>query len=166
MVQEAMRMDITLRERTAETVREYFIRANTPEIKAMLPQRAKTVEEALVDYEKTLLPTATSYGKTIWVDDVYVGDIWCYCIDLNDEPNTMISYCIFNSNYYSKGIATEAVNRFIAEICKRFPIQTIGSFTFLDNIASIRVLEKNGFTTKEQFEEGGKMSVYLQLSNR
>jgi hypothetical protein len=76
--QEATHMDITLRQRTAETVREYFIRANTPEIKEMLPQKAKTVEEALVDYEKTLLPTVTSYGKTIWVDDVYVGDIWCY----------------------------------------------------------------------------------------
>ena len=41
---------IALGERTEETVRIYFEKAKQPEIKAMLPQKDQTVEEALADY--------------------------------------------------------------------------------------------------------------------
>ena len=84
--------EIVLGERTEETVRVYFEKANQPEIKAMLPQKAQTVEEALEDYKETLLPSATSFGRTIVVDGKYVGDVWCYCIDKEDTPNAMLSY--------------------------------------------------------------------------
>lgn len=57
--------EIVLGERTEETVRVYFEKAKQPEIKAMLPQKAQTVEEALEDYKETLLPSATSFGRTI-----------------------------------------------------------------------------------------------------
>ena len=53
-------MIITLETRTADSVRTYFEKANRPEIKQVLPQKAKTVEEALADYEETLLTNATS----------------------------------------------------------------------------------------------------------
>lgn len=94
-VRKVMGMDIKLKERTRETVSIYFKKSQNPKIKAVLPQKAQSLEEALDDYEKTLLPSAASYGETIWVDDVYVGDIWCYCIDKNEEPNAMISFCIY-----------------------------------------------------------------------
>ena len=58
-------MIITLETRTADSVRTYFEKANRPEIKQVLPQKAKTVEEALADYEETLLPNATSFGQTV-----------------------------------------------------------------------------------------------------
>ncbi len=61
-------MVITLEDRTADTVKIYFEKANTQEIKRVLPQKAKTVEEALTDYERTLLPNASSFGQTICVD--------------------------------------------------------------------------------------------------
>ena len=44
-------MVITLEKRTADSVRTYFEKADRPEIKQVLPQKAKTVEEALEDYE-------------------------------------------------------------------------------------------------------------------
>ena len=84
-------MIITLETRTADSVRTYFVKANRPEIKQVLPQKAQTVEEALADYEETLLPNATSFGQTVYVDGKYVGDVWCYCIDMDDEPNCMLS---------------------------------------------------------------------------
>ena len=40
---------------------------------------------------------------------------------------------------------------------------SLGAFTFASNIASIRVLEKNGFTRREEFEEDGILSCYLQV---
>ena len=155
-------MIITLETRTADSVRTYFEKANRPEIKQVLPQKAKTVEEALADYEETLLPNATSFGQTVYVDGKYVGDVWCYCIDMDDEPNCMLSFCIFELEYWSKGIATSAVNMFIKNVCERYNVKTIGAFTFAHNNASIRVLEKNGFVVIEEFEEDGVLSKYLQ----
>ena len=155
-------MNITLRERTVETVRIYFEKASTPQIKKLLPQKAKTVEEALADFEKTLLPDATSFGRTIYADGQYVGDIWCYCIDPDETPNCMLSYCVFEPDYWSRGIATKAVSLFIEEIYAKYAVKSIGAFTYAHNLASIRVLEKNHFAIKEEFVEDGVLSQYLQ----
>ena len=157
-------MDIYLGNRTAETVKIYFEKANLPEIKAVLPQKAQTVEEALADYRETLLPNANSYGKTIIANGNYIGDIWCYCIDTNEEPNAMISYCIFEKAYQSQGIATKAVAIFLKEVRARYALNTIGAFTFSDNLASVRVLEKNGFSEIEEFSEDGRDSKYFQYT--
>lgn len=155
-------MKISLGDRTAETVRIYFERAGTPEIRAVLPQKAKTVEEALEDYEKTLLPGAASYGRTIIADGDYIGDVWCYCIDPEEEPNAMVSYCVFEKDFRSKGIATEALSLFLDEIQEKFGLKTVGAFTFADNTASIKVLEKNGFVLAEDFSEDGRESKYFE----
>ena len=155
-------MVITLGERTAETVRIFFEKANRPEIKKVLPQKAKTVEEALADYEKTRLPGATSFGQTILADGRYVGDVWCYCINMDDEPNCMVSFCIFEMESWSKGIATAALKLFIEAIRTRYGVKSIGAFSYANNLASIRVLEKNGFSVMEEFEEDGVRSEYLQ----
>lgn len=61
-------MVINLKERTAETVVIYFNKTQNDMIRKVLPQKAQTVEEALADYERTLLPGSSSFGRTIWVD--------------------------------------------------------------------------------------------------
>ncbi len=155
-------MKIELGERTAETVAIYFMKAQQQSIKSTLPQKARTVEEALKDYQETLLPGAASYGRTITVDNVYVGDVWCCCIDKAETPNAMLSYCVFEQSYWNKGIAAAAVSLFLAEVQKRYAFHTVGAFTFSDNLASIRVLEKNGFSFVEEFCEGGRKSQYFQ----
>lgn len=155
-------MNIELKARTAETVAIYFERANMPSIRAVLPQKAKTLAEALADFEQTQLPGASSYGRTIYADGRYIGDIWCYCVDKNEEPNAMISYCIFETMYYGKGIATAALRQFVSEILPKFGLTSLGAFTFQSNAASIRVLEKNGFTLREEFVEDGIKSCYFQ----
>ncbi len=156
-------MKVTLEKRTADSVRIYFEKANRPEIRQVLPQKAKTLEEALADYEQTLLPHAESFGQTVYADGKYVGDVWCYCLDLEAEPNCMLSFCIFERDCWSKGIASAAVKLFIQNICARYRVKTVGAFTFAHNQASIRVLEKNGFVVTEEFEEDGVLSKYLQL---
>ena len=157
-------MDIQLSARTPETVKIYFEKSNKPDIKAVLPQKAKTVEEALEDYRKTLLPEADSYGRTIIADGTYIGDIWCYCIDLDNEPNAMLSFCIFDEAYRSQGIATQAVSAFLKEIESKYHLAAVGAFAFSDNLASIKVLQKNGFVVREEFSEEGRASKYLQYT--
>lgn len=155
-------MKIELRERTEETVAIYFEKAQDVEIKKVLPQKAQTLEEALEDYHQTLRADAASYGRTIYVEGAYVGDIWCYCIDLNEEPNAMLSYCIFEKGYWKQGVASRAIQLFLAEIIEKFSLETVGAFTYSSNEASIRVLEKNGFQKQEEFEEDGVLSAYFQ----
>ena len=155
-------MNITLKERTAETVAVYFRKANTPLIRKTLPQKAKTLEEAIADYKSTLQPDATSYGRTIRADGVYVGDIWCYGIHSENTPNAMISYCIFDTDYWNKGLATEALRLFLQEIIPKYDLNTIGAFTYTDNLPSIKVLEKNHFMMVEEFMEEGVASKYFE----
>ncbi len=155
-------MDIELRERTEDHVRIYFEKTQDVQIRDMIPQTAETVEQAVENYYKTLLPNAASYGRTIYVDGEYAGDIWCYCIDLNDEPNAMISYCVFEKELWGKGITTEALKQFLDDIVPRFALKTVGAFAYCSNIPSLRVLEKNGFTLAETFIENGVESAYYQ----
>ncbi len=154
-------MKIELRDRTADTVIIYFRSIRDPEVRKYLPQKAQTESDALADFEKTQQPGATSYGRTIYVDDNYVGDIWCYCIG-SDEPNAMISYCIFDKSCWNKGIATESLRMFLAEIAERFGLRSVGAFTYSANESSIKVLLKNGFVDAETFVENGMESKYFQ----
>ena len=155
-------MTVELKERTESHVRTYFVRTRDPEIQARIPQTAESAEQAVADFEKTLLPGATSFGRTIYIDGSYVGDIWCYCIDLQEEPNAMVSYCLFEKELWNKGVCTEALRQFEREIVPQFGLKSLGAFTYCDNISSIRVLEKNGFAKMEEFTEDGRLSVYCQ----
>lgn len=154
-------MNIELKDRTADTVVTCFRATRDPEIRQYLPQKATTETEALADFEKTQQPGATSYGRTIYADGRYIGDIWCYCIQ-QDEPNAMVSYCVFDRACWGQGIATEALRMFLAEIAERLGVGSVGVFTYAANTASIKVLLKNGFADAETFVEDGIESKYFQ----
>jgi len=154
-------MEIVLKCRSKETVITYFSRTRDAQVRKYLPQKASTQEEALADYARTLLPGAASYGRTVYADGIYVGDIWCYCIQ-RDEPNAMVSYCIFDQAYWGKGVATASLKQFLAEIAEKYGIKTVGAFTYAANQSSVRVLEKCGFEELEVFAEDGLTSKYFQ----
>ena len=155
-------MNVSLGNRTEKTVGKYFEMTKDPTIRYLLPQKAKTVEEAVEDYKKTLLPGASSRGRTILADGAYVGDVWCFCIDPDGDPQAMLSYCVFEKDLWNKGIASAAVCMFLDEIADEYGLRSIGAFTYSDNVSSIRVLEKNGFVLNEEFEEDGRMSKYFR----
>ena len=147
--------DVALRDRTEEHAAHFFAAAQSPEIKAVLPMKAQTLAEALADFRKTQEPGATSFGQTIYLNGQYVGDIWCYCMDPDGDPQAMLSYCVFASSARGKGVATRAAALFLQLIAQRFGIRRVGAFTYLFNTASIRVLEKNGFLLAETEDSSG-----------
>ena len=155
-------MLIALGERTAETVETYFRRTRDPEIQKNLPQRAQTLEEALADYRKTLEPGARSFGRTIYADGRYAGDIWCYAMGPENDPQAMVSYCVFERELWGRGAAAKALGLFLAELQERFGFERIGAFTYASNAGSVRVLEKNGFQLEEVFAEDGRESRYYR----
>ena len=155
-------MNVELRERTEKHVRIQYDKIREPEIWAMIPMTEKTLEQTLADYAQTLLPGASSFGLTVYAEEAYVGDVWCYCIDLEEEPNAMIGYCIFEKGLWGKGIATEAVKQFLDVAVPKYGLRSMGAFAYCSNGASLRVLEKCGFEKKEEFEEDGILSAYYQ----
>ena len=155
--------DVTLGERTAETAAIYFQKTDSEAFRAVLPRKAKTVEEAVADFYDSQRPGASSFGRTILASGRYVGDIWCYHIDPFDAPGAMVSFCVFDPAFQGQGIASKALAAFLPEIARRFALRTAGAFTYADNLPSIRVLEKNGFRLTEEFIEDGRPSRYYQL---
>lgn len=156
-------MDIMLGRRTAESAARSFARMNTPAIRATLPMKAKTAEEAAAEFRASQLPGASSFGRTILADGRHVGDVWCYGIDPGGPPNAMVSYCVFEQGLWGQGAASRALALFLPEIAGKYALKTVGAFTYADNLPSIRVLEKNGFRLAEEFAEDGVPSRYYQL---
>jgi len=148
--------------RTRENAEQYFYRTQDREISRMLPSACKTVEEALAAYDRACLPGAASFGRSIYWEGRYIGDIWCYCMDRDESPNAMLSYCIFEKEYWGRGIATAAVEIFLKQIRDEFSLRSVGAFTYADNVGSARTLEKNGFVRRECFSEDGRESVYYE----
>lgn len=156
-------MDIMLGSRTAESAAHSFEQMNTPAIRATLPMKAKTAEEAAEDFRISQLPGASSFGRTILADGRHVGDVWCYGIDPDGTPGAMVSYCVFERPLWGQGVASTALARFLPEIVGKYGLKTVGAFTFAANLSSIRILEKNGFRLMEEFVEDGVPSRYYQL---
>ena len=158
-------MEITLDERTSAHVRIYFERVQDAEIQKYLPRSVSSVQQALENFEHARKPGATSYGRVILVDGNYVGDVWCYGINLSEIPQAMISYCLFEKKYWGNGVMSRALALFLSEISQCYGISCFGAFSFSENSASIRVLEKNGFFIQESFSENGIESVYMQTED-
>lgn len=147
-------------ERTEENVIVFYNKTEEKEIQKMFPKSVSSLKEALMQFQDGKKGKC-SYGRTIYIGNRYIGDIWCYGIHQEEEPDAMLSYCIFEKEFWNQGIATAVVNQFLVEIVERFQIKSVGAFTYSSNLASIRVLEKNGFQRQEIFVEDGVESMYF-----
>lgn len=157
-----MQKPVSLKERSRDHVKIYFQNTQDEEIKRMLPSVVKTEEEALRAFEETQKPRASSYGQTIYYGETYIGDIWCYNMDIEESPNGMLSYCIFDKKFWNKGIATEAVGLFLKELRQNYQMKELGAFLYASNAASRRILKKNGFVKAETIVEDGIESFYYE----
>lgn len=157
-------MDIILKARSREHVINFWERNQDEEIKRLFPSSIKSLEEALMLFEESLKEDALSYGRVIYYENRYVGDIWCYGIDEKDEKMAMLSIVIFEKELWGKGIGAEASNIFIREIFNRFDIEKVGAFTYSKNHSSIGMLKKVGFFEVETFVEDGIESKYFEIT--
>lgn len=157
-------MDIILKARSKEHVITFWERTQDEEIKRLFPSSIKSLEEALMLFEESLKEDALSYGRVIYYENRYVGDIWCYGIDEKDEKMAMLSIVVFEKELWGKGIGTKASKIFIREIFNRFDIEKIGAFTYSKNHSSIEMLKKVGFFEVETFFEDGIESKYFEIT--
>ena len=163
MFYEGIFMDIKLKTRTADHVIVFWNKTRDEEIRKMFPISYDSLEEAISLFEESTKENATSYGKVIYYQGKYVGDIWCYSIDEIDEKMAMLSILIFKKEIWGKGIATEAIRDFCKEIFNKFDIEKIGAFIYSSNYASIGLLQKTRFVEIDTFLEDGIESKYFEL---
>lgn len=156
-------MSIVLKNRTRDHVVTFWNKTQDEEIKKLFPFSTESLEQSLSLFDESLKKGASSYGKVIYYEDKYVGDIWCYSIDENDEKMGMLSIVIFEKGMWGKGIGAEAAKIFIREVFDKFNIKKIGAFVYSNNYRSIGLLKNAGFAEVETFSEDGIESMYFEL---
>ena len=158
-------MDIMLKTRTKEHVITFWDKTQDEEIKRLFPFSIESLEKALILFEESLKEDALSYGKVIYFEGEYIGDIWCYSIDESNEKMAMLSVIIFEKELWGKGIATETLKAFMKKVFNKYDIEKIGAFTYSNNYGSIGLLKKVGFSEIETFVEDGIESKYFEIQD-
>ena len=98
--------------------------------------------------------------RSIWADGELVGSISVERKDDEGQAIGEIGYMILTP-FWSQGIGTEAVKQICKIAFRELELQQIVGNVFTENVASARVLEKNGFWPQETkvgaVEKGGEM---------
>ena len=129
---------IYLRETTADDLPIFFKQQLDPEANWMAAFTAKDPTDR-VAYDAHMEKVLADKGitiRTILYDGQVAGSVLCHSWD--GEPE--LSYWL-GKEFWGKGIATQAPALFLQVLATRPLIARVAR----DNIASIRVLEKNGF---------------------
>lgn len=93
-------------------------------------------KKAYIEKWSEIITNPSIQMQTIWMEEKIVGSI----VHFDVMEKTNISYSILREKW-GKGIATEALGRFINNVSKRPLFARVAH----DNVGSQRVLEKNGF---------------------
>ena len=106
----------------------------------------------------------TGVFRAIVVDGRIVGSISVER-DGNSRGRGEIGYML-NTDYWSRGIATEAVSQICKIAFEKLSVDCIGAKVYESNMASVRVLEKNGFVynrilDEPKLKEGGHDNLLL-----
>ena len=109
-----------------------------------------SVEEALAAIEFLMSRYESTDGPFVYpvitnADGKNIGYIQICKLELEEEGAWEIGYHIAKS-FTGKGYATEAVKAFLPAMAKKFNIKEVYGICLAENLASVRVLEKCGFT--------------------
>lgn len=156
-------MNLELRDRTLDHVSIFWGKMRDEEMKRLIPSTNATVEDALVMFKESLKPDSSSFGKVVYFEEKYIGDIWCYGIDEKNGKMAMLSVVIFQKELWGQGVASAATNEFVREVFKKYQIEKLGAFTYAYNFRSIGLLKKIGFIEMEEFFEDGILSKYFEM---
>ena len=90
--------------------------------------------------------------RSIWADGEFVGSISVERKAEDDKVVGEIGYMILTP-FWAQGIGTEAVRQVCGIAFQELELDRIIGHVFPENVASVRVLEKNGFRLEETIVE-------------
>jgi RimJ/RimL family protein N-acetyltransferase len=139
-----MPIDLSLRDVAEDDLPIFFEQQLDPDANYMAAFTAKdpTNREAFAEHWARILADATVLIKTIVFDGQVVG----YVLSYEESGKPEVSYWIGKA-YWGRGIATHALRAFLAQANQTRPIF---ARVAKDNVGSLRVLEKCGFTVTGQ----------------
>lgn len=155
---ETDRWQISLQEQTAAHVPIFFHHCQDEEVSKGMYHLPTTIQEAMYAYHQQQRE-CTQYRKVIYIDDVYVGDIWCH---VNSKRQVLLSCCVFAKVFWGKGIGKQAMTLFLQDVKNHLDVQTAGAYLYANNIGSMRMLEQLNFTRKKIFIEKEQRCYYYE----
>lgn len=135
-----MTLLLVLRDVVSDDLPVFFQQQLDPDANYMAAFTAKdpTDHAAFMVHWRRILSDPTVLMKTIVVDNHIAGSISSY----EEGGVSEVTYWL-GKEYWGKGIATHALTEFLAKVQ---PIRPLRARVAKDNLASLRVLEKCGFT--------------------
>lgn len=115
------------------TLYEYQLDPEANQLAATNPRSA----DEFKTHWANALADASVIAKAIVVDDVLAGSISCYKLD----GRNLVGYGI-GREFWGQGIATRALKLFLVQV----PVRPLHAHVAVTNAASLRVLQKCGFT--------------------
>lgn len=109
-------------------------------------------------FEKVKKPSKSFHlGIALKDNNKVIGEIWIYLIENNRMAKVALR---LSPKYYGKGYATEALYEMCAFCFTHTELRRLWSNVATENIASIRVMEKCGFTREGLIRQGKMVSTW------
>lgn len=127
-------------------------------------ESAKTFRECIEKFQE-LLELQEKYGYSYWA--VYDNKNECIgqCGLAKNWDDTLNFCYMFKKKYWGRGIATEICGLVLDYIFKNFKeINLLKALSFIQNIASVKLLKKFGFKHIRSIEEFGKELQFFELT--
>lgn len=147
---------LLLRQITPEDVQEVLELRGNPENMKYIPRPLLKNKEEALDYikmiqEKIESNEAINWAVTLKPDNKLLGVIGHYRIKW-EHYRSEIGYMLL-PEVHGKGIATEAINLLVDYGFNKMNMHSLEAVIDPENIASAKVLEKNGFVKEAHFLE-------------
>lgn len=128
---------MTLRDVSEDDLLVFFEHQREPEANFMAAFPARDLAAFMDHWRVKVLGNSSVQKKTVVLDNEVAGNIESW----EQDGRRLLGYWI-GKNYWGRGIATAAVQEFLAQFEKTRPLY---AYVASRNVGSIRVLEKCGF---------------------
>jgi RimJ/RimL family protein N-acetyltransferase len=129
-------MDVSLRDVRESDLATFYADQLDPEATRMAAFPSRDWEAFTAHWAK-IMSGSVGIVQTIVVEESVAGNVCCW----QDSGDHLVGYWI-GRDYWGKGIATAALAQFLERVATRPLVARVAKH----NVASIRVLEKCGFT--------------------
>ncbi len=156
---------LTIRELLPEEENIFLDHYNDPEILHYIPKRTR--EERINIYRKAITSYNDKNDLRIWgifnkADNDFIGT--CLLRPFTPEnTQTELGYSI-ERKFWNQGIGTEMATAMVRYAFEKMSSQMVVAVTVIENIGSQRVLEKAGFTKKENMVRNGETLAYFEFA--
>lgn len=149
-----MTNDVLLRDVTEGDLPIFFEQQLDPDALHMAAFPPRDRDAFMAHWTTRILGDETVTKKTILFDGQVAGNI----VSFERSGKLLVGYWI-GKNYWGKGIATKALSEFLGYV----KVRPLHAHVAKHNIASIRVLEKCGFTICGESESGDEVEEFILI---